>query len=557
MKTKLIPRITIAILLIGGVVGLNSCLDDGWDFNKISDEVLLTPGIATPIAYGELTLKDLLTEFDSAGYVKQYKSDSLLYISYGQSLFSYSAKDVFDVPDQDFTEIYVDADIVNDPDWIAIGVGDTVLFPKRQKGDFKFDKDERLDSAYIRTMDLEIKVRSSFEHKGLLEMSSDSVILEDGGTFSDIIQISSSNGDFDTTYVITINNCVIYFDNSEPGKTYLPLHTDFYLIKSPNPVNPDDNCTITMSFKNIEYSSAYGYFGMYDLMIENGDITIEVFDNSEIDGLISFYDPKLVLTVDNSYGVPVQIELKDVSTYSLINDVTTPIVFTSGNPFGILAPEIDSIGTSVRSFVEISDANTNIVDAIETLPRKFNYTVSAVSNPEGPGDSYNFITDSSIMEVGVEVVLPIHFSADEFVLEDTIDFDFEDQLGTSVDFIETFALELDVRNGLPVEVGVQLFFKDSLFNVLDSMFVDDEFLLAPTIDDEGNVLDPAEYTKKVSFDTERLEIIKDTKYMFVRATLNTARDEFDNASYVKFYDYNSIYFKLKMESAFTLNSRDL
>ncbi|MCF8378517.1 MAG: hypothetical protein K9H49_03005 [Bacteroidales bacterium] len=554
MKAKLKHRIFTGIFLAGALAGLNSCLDDGWDFNKISEEFVLTPSVATPIAYGELSLKDILTEFDSTGYVKQYDNDSLLYISYGQSLFSYSAKDVFDVPDQDFSEIYIEADIINEPNWMD-PLEDTVLFEKRIQGDFKFDNEERLDSARIKSMDLEIKVISTFKHKGLLEMSSDSVFLEDGESFSDLIQISSANGDFDTTYIINLSNCVIYFENSVPGKTFLPLETDLFLIKSGNPVGATDYCSITMSFINIEYNSAFGYFGMYDLMIEDGDITIELFDNTEIDGLISFYDPQLVLTVDNSYGVPVQVELKDVSTYSSINDVTTPIVFTSGNPVSINAPVLDSIGTSVETPISIDRTNTNIAEAIETLPRKFYYTVSAVSNPLGPGDSYNFITDSSIMEVGVEIVLPIHLKADEFALEDTIDFDFEDQIGTNVDFIETFALELDVRNGLPLEVGMQLFFKDELFNMLDSMFVDDAFLLSPTLDGDGKVAEPVEYTKKVIFDTDRLEKIKTTKYLFVRASLNTTGVE--NGDFVKFFDYYNIYFKVKMESTFIINSRDL
>lgn len=556
MKTTMKLRILIGIILTGGLVGLSSCLDDGWDINRISDEFVLSPGVATPIAFGELSLKDLLTELDTGNYVEVY-DDSLLYISYGQELFSYPAEDIIEVPDQEFNEIYINSDITDLPEWLDTDQ-DTVRASKRQNGDFKFNNNERLDSAYIKSMDLEIKVTSTFHHRGFLDLASDSVFLENGETFYNNIKISSALGNFDTTYIINISNCKIYFDVSEPGKTYLPLKTDFYIIKSGSPVNPvhpDDLCTITMSFINIEYSSAYGYFGMYDLMIDDGDITLDVFDINEIEGDISFYNPQLILTVTNSYGLPVQIELDNITTYSEIKDTTTNIIFTGANPFNIPAPGLNSVGTSVDTTIEINRTNTNIVEAIETLPRKFTYTASVITNPTGPDDSENFITDSSYIEVHAEVVLPIRLRASNFAFEDTVDFDFDEQMGTSIDFIDMFALEMDVRNGLPMEVGMQLFFKDSAYTTLDSMFVDDAFLLAPNLDAQDRVVEPIEYTKKVEFDAERIEKIKTTKYMFVRATINTAGA--GDGDYVKFFDYYNIYFKLKMETALTINSRDL
>lgn len=553
MKTKLMLRIIIAILMTGGLIGLNSCMDDGWDFSKISDEILLTPGIAAPIAYGELSLKDILIEFDSAGYIQEYE-DSLMYISYAQDMFSYPSYDIMSIPDQDFLEFFIEAEVAIFPFWNDLPLGDTVSFDKNQDGSFEFPNGEKLDSIYVKSGDLQINVSSSFLHSGIINIGSDS-LLHDGEPFHDILKISSADGSFDTSYTVNLENYKIYLDNSDPVKSYLPLTFELSLINSGSPINLSESCNISLSFINFEFSSAYGFFGNYDLMVEDGEIVLELFDISEIEGQISFFNPQLVLNVNNSYGLPVQIDLSDFSTYSVANNVTTPLVFDGVNPFDILAPGIDSVGTSVPTRIEINNTNCNIAEALETFPNRFNYSVSAITNPLGPEDTDNFITDSSSLDVGIEVALPLHFKANGYALEDTILFDFEEQFGDNVDLIETFILDMDVKNGLPMEVNMQLFFKDENYNMLDSMFVDDKFLLPPTINAQNQITEPSENTKSIELDSAKLEKIKTTKYMFIRATISTAGAQ--DGDYVKFYSYYNIYFKLKLDAALNVNSRDL
>ena len=555
MKTKIIYRIITGLFVASALFGLNSCTDDGWDFSKISDEILLTPELAAPIAYGNLSLLDLLNEVDTGDYVKEF-DDSLLYIAYAEDLFSYPVQDVMIIPDQNFLELFIEAEVGIIPFWSLNPVGDTVSFDKSQDGEFNFENSERMDSVYIKTMDLEINVSSTFKHKGFIILGSDSIVL-DNIAYEEFIPITTDDGSFDTTITVSMNGYKIYFDNTVPDKTYLPLNFELSLINSGNSVVAGENCNITLNFKNVEFSSTYGYFGNYDLIVESGEVLIELFDTEDLfGGSISFFDPQFSLNVSNSYGVPVQIELTDFSAYSKINDVTTPIVFNGINPFDIFAPGIDSVGTTVETVIEINNTNSDIADVINnTSPKKFNYTVSAITNPSGPEETDNFVTDSSSLEVGFEIILPMHFKADGFILEDTIDFDFEDQFGDAVEVIDYFNLIMDVQNGLPLEVNMQLIFKDSIYATLDSMFVDDQFLLPPTLDMNDNVSEPAEYTKTVEFDSDKLERIKTAKYMFLRATVSTA--DILDGKYVKVFSYYDIGFKLKMDAGFIINSRDL
>ena len=54
---RMIFFLTITVLLA-------SCLPDYFDFNKISDEIEISPGIAAPIVYGSLTMSAAYTVGD-------------------------------------------------------------------------------------------------------------------------------------------------------------------------------------------------------------------------------------------------------------------------------------------------------------------------------------------------------------------------------------------------------------------------------------------------------------------------------------------------------------
>ncbi len=134
-----------------------------------------------------------------------------------------------------------------------------------------------------------------------------------------------------------------------PTRPLLPLVFDLQLINSGNPVLATESCDITMSLSNISFSSVYGYLGDYDVLVSSGEVPIDIFSDSLRGGTLLFADPRITLDVDNSYGMPMQVELSNVSAYSKIKDVTTDIAFNGVNPFLIGAPDISHIGDTVNT----------------------------------------------------------------------------------------------------------------------------------------------------------------------------------------------------------------
>lgn len=554
MKINSVLRNISAILILGSVVFLPSCLNPDWDFDRISDEIVLSPGVAAPIAFGSLELGDMINEVDITNSIEE-NANGLLYITYAEGLYSFPANEIIEIPNQTFLEFFIESDIALAPQWTGSDVGDTVSFHKDKSGVFVFENDEKIDSINVKTMDLVIDVRSTFKHTGILTITSDNIIL-DGQPFQDVVQISDASGNFTYSRTIPIDGHTIYLDNSNPDTTFLPLDFDLDLINSGNPVMASESCDISMTFVDPEFYAIFGYIGDYSLISSSGSVTIEIFDTEDFDGSLLFADPRFTMDVSNSYGIPVEIDINNIQSYSDINDVYTDINFNPGIvPIIIGAPDLGQIGDTVNTLLEIGRDESNIQEALETFPNEFFYSVSARTNPDGPGTS-NFITDSSNLQVGFEVNLPLWVKAEGFSLEDTIDFDFEKEIGTdAVDIIDYFRMTMDATNYIPIRVNMQLFFADQNYTILDSMFTDDDFLLPPNVNAEDEVESPAIYSKSVEFTKADLEKIQPSKHMMIRASLNTPGNPV--ADYVKFYSYYTVDFKLKMKADMTINSRDL
>ena len=311
-----------------------------------------------------------------------------------------------------------------------------------------------------------------------------------------------------------------------------------------------------MSFENLKFLSVYGYLGDYSILVTKGQFDLGIYDDLLGGGELLFADPRFSLFLNNSYGIPVEITLSNVSTYSKKNNVTTPITFTGVNPFNIIAPDKNHIGKFVQDTIVINKNNCNIVPAMETSPKTFSYSISARTNPAGPGSSYNFVTDSSAMDVSFEVVLPIWMRAKGFSLRDTMDLDINKNFGDVFDFIKYFRITLEGKNEFPLQVGIQVYFTNAGYVVLDSLFIGNSVLLnSPAVDVNGKVSQAADFKQSVDLSKERLSVIRNTKFAIFKASLSTSNSA--AGQYVKFFSYYKLDFNMSVKTNLNINSRKL
>lgn len=546
-KIKLI-LFSSAILLF-----MVTCVEEKYDWDRLSDEIEINPTIAAPLLKGSLTLEDILMDV-SPENTRISHPDSLLYVVYADSFESYLASDFADISDQAYSQVYSSSDISSDPAWISSPNGQTVIFNKQLNAEFEVTHNEKIDSIKLTQADLQIKVISSFKYNGNLRITSNSIKIN-GQSFLRNIPMSASGTN--VTQNIPLNNAMIYLDNSDPAKTVLPISLELSLVKSSIPVGSGENCTINIGFQDIQFSTVYGYLGEYNLLMGNGEFETEFFDklhfgDDMIDGEILFADPMFTILTDNSVGIPIEVTLSDVSAYSEINDVTTPINFTGVNPFSIDAPDIAHIGQYAHDSIVISKNNSNIDDAINTSPGSISYSISAKTNPEGPTGSYNFVTDTSRLDIIFEMVLPLWLNAKNVILEDTSEMDLEDKLKDVWDYIDNLRIKIEGINGYPLESALQIIFLDASDNPLDSLFTGNSVILNPaSVGTNGEVTNPADFEKSVELSDQKLEKIRGTKKTVIRASMDTSNSL--TGQHVKFYSYYKLDFKISAKANLVIN----
>jgi len=535
-------------LLLGGL--LTACMQEEFEFDKLSDEMEFEVGVFAPVAKGTLSLDDLISEVDSTGVITA-DEEGLLYLSYEDSLASFMASDIIDIPDQQFDEVVVESDVDVPPyiDW-----GDSIVVERQKQLTWTYSDNEEIDSIRLYAGDFRFEVSSTFEHTGYVELYSPSVTKQ-GEPYRQKIQISSPGGTFSDVRVFDLSGYTFELETETTnGNSQLDLEFRVVLYNSGNGISSDDRIDIAANFNNLEFESIYGYVGNYELAGESGEIDVSFFDNS-LDGDIFFEAPEVNFHIDNGYGVPVDV---NIAQFEGSKDGDAPINLSYGagvNPFSISYPDISQEGQMVKDTIALNKDNTSIDDFLNYKPSSIAYQVSAASNPDNNTGIYNFAHRDSRLDVSVEFILPLWFSASNFALEDTVDLDLTDI--DSYEDIDELGFSLMVDNELPTQVQMQVIFMDANYQPLDQLFLEGEEVVIPAaaVDAQGIVTESLEKTTVMNLSKARLEGIKNTMYAAIVARLETSN--YDPQNRVKFYDRYEIDFKLSVDANATVNSNDL
>jgi hypothetical protein len=535
------------IIFISLLVFMVSCMDDRYDFSKISDEMEINPVISAPIAYGSVSIADVLDKSNGEDFIREF-DDKLLYLCYSDELISLRASEVIDIPDQNFLEFYLDSEFEFP---FGSPVGFELSLQKTQNGVFIFNNNEKIDSIFLKNTILRINVSSTFKHSGTLIIQSPNIIINEA-PFNQTVVISDITGNFNETIDIPLNGSKIVLENTNPDTTFLPLEFELELVSSGAGISSGDKCIISMSLINLDFNSVYGYFGDYELLYESGGIGINLYGD-EIEGDISFYDPQVHIGINNSYGIPVSVQLDDVIAKSQINNTSRELSFIGINPFLINYPSVP--GENVHTDIVIDRSTSNLGEILEIQPNEFSFKVAAVTNPTGAGTGNNFVTDSSMIDADVKVVLPLWLKVDGYTITDTVSFDVEAELGEFYDMVTYLRINLAAENGLPVDAAIQVVFTDENYAVLDSMFEESKFLLSATLDANDVVTEKTNIDKVIEFTEDRLESIRTAKQAIVKMNFSTANA--NENRYVKFFSDYRFDYKLRLRTNLTLNTRDL
>ena len=498
-------KISLFSMIVVSLV-VQSCIkDNDFDYDKIAASTW-NPDVAVPLIHSTMTIQDIIASGDSS--IVAIDSNHLVSLIYRGKIYSISGNELFQFVDQtDFTPITFNT---GDSSTLYSTNEVTKTIPKTTS--FNFPGAEQIDSINIKSGSLEVEIRSTVPHSGTLNITIPTLKINGtplnftvpfvASTGSQIVKIDSTllaGYLFDLSAIGTSNNF---------GLTYVAE-----LINSGTSLSiTNKNLDVIARFKNINFSSVFGYLGVHSIDLIEDSSRITLFDNFQ-SGSIYFEDPKMTFTMSNSFGLPIDAHISSFS--ALRQDGTSfPITGSIPDPLPIGYPLVAG-QVSTSNFI-LDKTNSNIQAVISQAPRYIVYTLNASSNI--PSVPVNFLTDSSRLNADIQIDFPLRGYASNFTIVDTANFSLE-----RIDEIESAVFRINIDNGFPARAYTQVYFTDTNYVVLDSMLADPSNILVESaeVDASGRVTQSTRRTGDEPFNKTRIEHLYNAKKLLIVSVIDT------------------------------------
>ena len=492
--------------------------------------VRANPTLALPLAFGDLSISDILKKSDSAQI--KVKPDGLVYLTYDQALLSHDIRNLIDIPD----------------------VGNSIIQLVVPPGTYPANQNDIISTTSTQAVDMSISPEKLTE------------IAFKSGTLSYNAVLAPANANFNYAVRVAIpefisgNGTSLSQDVSGSGAIQLSGYTfkgaaankftlQLTLIIKQNttsttiPVGTYLNTTI--SFAGMNFSYIKGFFGDQIANPPPQSIDIQAFGTSFQNGAtISFAQPSINLDVVSDYGVPLTATFSKLEARK--QDGTSIKVQTNpASPIAITAPV--TLGTSATTPVVV----TNVNQLLNFAPDQFYYQVSGHINA-GQTSGNNFMADTSQMRVKLHIEIPMYGQASHILLADTMDVDLSDINQTTID---SAALKVLVTNQLPLDAKIQFILTDAKYVFIDSLLTASQtnIVVGSSVDNNGELQSPGVVETSFPLSLDKISKIFKAKKIIVRSKLNTSKNSSGAAVDVKFKAQYKIKLNLGLRITFKLS----
>lgn len=551
IKKNMNRNLKYVFLITALFFGLSGCirdLEESLDkINRVSN-VKWSPEFAVPLVSSKLTLGDILKQTPNA-FIR-IDSDNLIHIVYRDEVVSLLAKDFAKFNAQKFSG--------------NINLSPMQMSELTTNGSTRINfstifnfgiQDMEIDSVIMKACALATKITSTLQHDVEIKLSLPG-IRKDGTSFSATFNIPYNPGNNTLSRNISLSGW--HFDLTQSGdKQFSQLLANFEITVtevSGNGVSASDEIAFNADFLYNEYEVMFGYVGEKQIASSIPDTMVfNIFTASNTSGAttgtFSISDPRIKVIMTNSYGVPISAEIVEFSTLSTRNGKTQLTGYP--DPLVVPVPSRSQIGQTLRDSFTLNKGNSNISSILSNIPDKLIYQTGILINPPGTTER-NFILPTSNVTFTVDVDIPLHGTADGFVLEQTqpIDLDFED-----IEELESATIRLYTENEFPMDVGLQIYFVDNSNLVLDSLIQPYQlFLQSPVVGASGRIEQKTSKTMDFVINRARLDKIQNTDHVLIKGTLNTFKPGGPQPD-VKFFSDYGIYVKLGVQAKATINQK--
>lgn len=469
------------------------------------------PNLAVPLVHSNMNLGDMIEQYDSSGMI-QVGEDNFITIVYGQHLLTYKVDEFVNIPDQNLErKLNLTAQ-----ETIDLATNGNVSSVTTDIIPFAVSGDEQINSMHIKSGTINVSVSSEFLHSGMITVSFPTVT-NGAVTLSKTFSLNyTGSGPVQVSGSADLTDYTLNLSNGSQGFGELPVVYTLTLNNSGNPVTTLESITVNHQMQNLKFDALFGNLGQKSIDIPADTLKLDFFSNS-IGGQFSLVDPRLKLTVSNSFGLPIRGVFNQ---FSAQNNLGSAINISGNdiNPLNINSPSVNEVGQSASTLITLNNTNSNIAAVINSQPSKIIYNIQGITNPDGNSAS-NFITDQSQVDIDLEMELPLNGSAFDFVIQDTMDFTFPYE----IEKIQEALFRLNIENGFPVEAKVQVYFTDENLNILDSLInTGQQVISSGAVNNNGRITEPNRVITDIHFPEEKINNLYGTKKVIVTGTLSTS-----------------------------------
>ena len=342
--------------------------------------------------------------------------------------------------------------------------------------------------------------------------------------FSEVIQVENTASIGAQTISLPLDNYKFDFSGSV-NQLQVNYSSQILGTNTFESYDQDDEVNISIGMEDLEFSYIEGYFGQMLEEIEEDvlDMDLSVLEN--VTSGIRLESPNLRFTVDNTIGIPFEIDL----------DMTG---VNEGESVSLNGPKME-IASDATTLIDFDNTNSQLSDLIALNPSEISYSGSVLSNPSGNTGEVNSISSGTNITIGFEMDLPLHLRVEEAVITDTLVLDFGDENdeGSGNDYVESVKLKLHIENEFPLDVDVTVMFADSVSGlVLDSLNM--ELLEAAAVDEEGRTITANVFETNIVLDADQIDALFNSNRALLDIKMNSYDSE--NTAVRLYTDYELI-----------------
>ncbi len=273
--------------------------------------------------------------------------------------------------------------------------------------------------------------------------------------------------------------------------------------------------TLFFQFDQLDFKYLQGFMGQNVYDLKKDSIAIDLYD-SFIPGALIVDDPKVIMTVTNSFGFPSKALIHDFTILTRSGLISFKSkLFDEGMLFNY--PVLAESGQSKTTTFVFDKNNSNVRDVLNAQAQRVIYDIDALSNPNLIQDSTYFINDNARFEVKVSVEFPLKVKINQYPADKTFEVD-----ASALEDLREGSLLIESANTIPMSANAQFYLFNSTDQIIDSVFAVPQLVFAAAnTNDAGISINAAIHRLTIPVPSDKIRLWSQAKKFKVTAWFNT------------------------------------